>query len=72
MYRKAAPLLFLAAFALAPAAFAQDADASAAPLPAWDQLTPAQRDLALLSTSSGCSTVNMRIFPSWPVSAPTM
>ena len=47
MYRKAAPLLFLAAFALAPAAFAQDADASAAPLPAWDQLTPAQRDLLI-------------------------
>ncbi|WP_449446335.1 DUF3106 domain-containing protein [Thermomonas brevis] len=47
MYRKAAPLLFLAAFALAPAAFAQDVDTSAAPLPAWDQLTPAQRDLLI-------------------------
>lgn len=48
MYRNAAPLLFLAAFALAPSAFAQEADApAAAALPAWDQLTPEQRDLLI-------------------------
>ncbi len=46
MHRHAAPLLLLAALALAPtAALAQDAKADA--LPAWDQLSPAQRDLLI-------------------------
>lgn len=49
MHRHVAPLLLLAALALAPAAaLAQDANRpAAAPLPAWDQLTPAQRDLLI-------------------------
>ena len=47
MHRKTALLLFLLLSALAPAAAAQDADKPAAPLPAWEQLTPAQRDLLI-------------------------
>ncbi len=44
MYRQFAPLLLLATLALAPTtALAQDAKADA--MPAWDQLTPAQREL---------------------------
>ena len=43
MYRHFAPLLLLASLALAPTtALAQEAKADA--MPAWDQLTPAQRD----------------------------
>lgn len=46
MYRHFAPLLLLAMLALAPTtAHAQDAKADA--MPAWDQLTPAQRDLLI-------------------------
>lgn len=46
MHRHAAPLLLLAAFALAPAhALAQEARTDA--MPAWDQLTPAQRELLI-------------------------
>jgi predicted Fe-S protein YdhL (DUF1289 family) len=49
MHRHTAPLLLLATLALAPAAaLAQDASRPAAtPLPAWDQLTPAQRELLI-------------------------
>ncbi len=44
MYRQFAPLLLLATLALAPTtALAQDAKADA--MPAWDQLTPTQREL---------------------------
>lgn len=46
MHRTTASLLLLATLALSPAAFAQDATKSE-PLPAWDQLTPAQRDLLI-------------------------
>lgn len=46
MHRTTASLFLLAALALSPAAFAQDAGKSDA-LPAWDQLTPAQRDLLI-------------------------
>lgn len=46
MYRHFAPLLLLATLALAPTtALAQDAKADA--MPAWDQLTPAQRELLI-------------------------
>lgn len=49
MRRHTAPLFLLVALALAPAAaLAQDANKPAAtPLPAWDQLTPAQRELLI-------------------------
>jgi len=46
MTPRTSPLLLLAAFVLAPAAWAQDAK-PAAPLPAWEQLTPVQRDLLI-------------------------
>ncbi len=46
MYRHFAPLFLLATLALAPTtSLAQDAKADA--MPAWDQLTPAQRDLLI-------------------------
>jgi hypothetical protein len=46
MYRHFAPLLLLASLALAPTtALAQEAKADA--MPAWDQLTPAQRELLI-------------------------
>ena len=46
MYRHFAPLLLLASLALAPTtARAQEAKADA--MPAWDQLTPAQRELLI-------------------------
>lgn len=46
MYRHFAPLLLLATLALAPTTvLAQEAKADA--MPAWDQLTPAQRELLI-------------------------
>lgn len=46
MYRHFAPLLLLASLALAPTtALAQEVKADA--MPAWDQLTPAQRELLI-------------------------
>ena len=49
MHRHTAPLFLLAALALAPAAaLAQDAAKPATtPLPAWEQLSPAQRELLI-------------------------
>lgn len=47
MHRHAAPLLLLAALALAPAAALAQEAAKPEAMPAWDQLTPAQRDLLI-------------------------